>query len=893
MTTEERLARLEKQNRQLRMVLGVLVLILAAGFMVARLAAGRADEVLRKATHMMRSHHRHFGAFVGLILLLVPGISRAADVETRPLLLAKDGQTRYAIVIAVDAREAEVYAAEELATFLAKMTGAVFHIRRDDVFRTTHEIVIGHTNRRKLEDLPASLRTDNFEGFSLVRDGEHLLIIGNIPRGTLYGVYDFLDVELGVRFLAHRINHVPSRPTLELAFTSRVYGPPLEKRTIWQANPMGDAILRNRMNGIGFQVLNEKMLGGVKMIGRPTHTYLVFVPQDKYFAEHPEYFALIDGERRHTYKGLISQLCLTNPDVIRLSKEVVRGWLQDASRTNRYNKYIVSVSANDSQNFCECAACEAVNREEGVSAEDVPSGSYGGGTHVRFVNAIADMVAQNFPHASVQTMFYHMQLPKKTRLASNVILMNGSSVNWYYPMDDMSKPSSHRMKRWLTEWKNAAGDGHQYIWTKHINFGNYLKPRANLRWIARNIAVMAKEYGLKGQFAQNGQTAGAEFQTIRYYLLARAMWRPQDESQDEIEEFCRLYYGDAGDDALQYINYVHDEYLEYIDGVAEEDQAFWHADRTREDKGRCIRTADGILSHAESKVEAPDMKLRVATLRLPVWKTMLDLYEDGLKKDPDLVPPEQIRIAGQRFIDVGRAVRLTHMSETYDGPNARTERGYYLKIRKLLRNGLPEDPRDPWIIDDEDLERADLTRARRLNLCGTKVTDAGLVHLSRLPQLRELDLRYTHVTDEGLRHLEDLVTLTELHLGGNAHHVGTKITDRGIQNFSGLQNLIKLSLSHTKISNASVQIIKGMKFLTHLDLGHTPVNDDGLADLAAALPDLEYLVLSTWTVGDAGLSHLHRLKHLLYLDLWDATSVTENGIETLSRALPHLHIREY
>jgi len=187
---------------------------------------------------MMRNHERHFGAFVGMVLLLVPGISRAADVETKPLLLAKDGQTRYAIVIAVEAHEAEVYAAEELATFLAKMAGAVFPIRRDDVFRTTHEIVIGHTNRKKIDDLPPELRTDNFEGFSLVRDGEHLVIIGNIPRGTLYGVYDFLDVELGVRFLAHRVNHVPNMPTLEVAMNSRVYGPRWKnarsgKRTRW------------------------------------------------------------------------------------------------------------------------------------------------------------------------------------------------------------------------------------------------------------------------------------------------------------------------------------------------------------------------------------------------------------------------------------------------------------------------------------------------------------------------------------------------------------------------------------------------------------------------------------------------------------------------------------
>ena len=48
MTTEERFARLEKQNRQLRMGLGLLVLVVGAGFMVGQ-AGGVPDLVKAKA----------------------------------------------------------------------------------------------------------------------------------------------------------------------------------------------------------------------------------------------------------------------------------------------------------------------------------------------------------------------------------------------------------------------------------------------------------------------------------------------------------------------------------------------------------------------------------------------------------------------------------------------------------------------------------------------------------------------------------------------------------------------------------------------------------------------------------------------------------------------------
>ena len=41
------------------------------------------------------------------------------------------------------------------------------------------------------------------------------------------------------------------------------------------------------------------------------------VPPDVYFDTRPEYFSLIDGKRRKGYY----QLCLTNPDVLRITIE--------------------------------------------------------------------------------------------------------------------------------------------------------------------------------------------------------------------------------------------------------------------------------------------------------------------------------------------------------------------------------------------------------------------------------------------------------------------------------------------------------------------------------------------------------------------------------------------
>lgn len=52
--------------------------------------------------------------------------------------------------------------------------------------------------------------------------------------------------------------------------------------------------------------------------GMWVHTFAQLLPPDRYFAEHPEYYALVDGKRvgMQADGHLCAQLCLTDPDVL-------------------------------------------------------------------------------------------------------------------------------------------------------------------------------------------------------------------------------------------------------------------------------------------------------------------------------------------------------------------------------------------------------------------------------------------------------------------------------------------------------------------------------------------------------------------------------------------------
>jgi len=71
-----------------------------------------------------------------------------------------------------------------------------------------------------------------------------------------------------------------------------------------------------------------------------------------------------------------------------------------------------------------------------------------------------------------------------------------------------------------------------------------------------------------------------------------------------------------------------------------------------------------------------------------------------------------------------------------------------------------------------------MTNLRRLSLCGLRITDESLVHLTSLVRLQFLDLTYClKITDEGLNKLTRLTNLMHLELWK------TKITDENVNKF--------------------------------------------------------------------------------------------------------------
>ena len=127
---------------------------------------------------------------------------------------------------------------------------------------------------------------------------------------------------------------------------------------------------------------------------------------------------------------------------------------------------------------------------------------------------------------------------------------------------------------------------------------------------------------------------------------------------------------------------------------------------------------------------------------------------------------------------------------------------------------------------------ADATELRKLSLFSTDVSDRGVAGLAALPRLEYLNLGSTRVTGSIGSTLGQFAALRELVLDG------TELSDPGLSTLSGLK-LRYLSLSGNDITDAGLRQFRPGPTLQRIDLGKTKVSARGIADLQAALPDLQ------------------------------------------------------
>lgn len=463
--------------------------------------------------------------------------------------IVKNSKSNYRIVLAANPLPAERNAAKQLQRYIADITGCTLPIVPDAISPVKNEIVVGITNRDNSVSAAARAKADK-EGYAIAWHGNKLFVTGSDKfhgRGTLYGVYELLRL-MGCEYYAVDTETVPHMSTLTIAKLDTAYVPPFENRdTYWNCTYDPEISAKLHVNGMfaksGRRTLTREWGGGVSYAGpQAVHTFDQLVPPEKYFESHPEYFSEINGQR--TAKHLYSQLCMTNPDVLRIVIDGVRQWLRDDTESS-----IVSVSQNDSfviESYCTCPSCKAINDAEGS-----PMGSL-----LRFVNTVADSIKDEFPDAAVDLLAYQYSVtpPKTTVPRPNVIVRYCTGSCSAHPITECEQNSGQR--QCISTWGRICK--RIYIWDYTTDFAQYLCPFPNIHTFGDNIRFF-RANGVKGVFEQgvyqDGKQAG--FGDMKGYILAKLLWNPDQNTDTLVNRFMAAYYGPAAQFMRRYYDFMH------------------------------------------------------------------------------------------------------------------------------------------------------------------------------------------------------------------------------------------------------------------------------------------------------------------------------------------------
>ena len=356
---------------------------------------------------------------------------------------------------------------------------------------------------------------------------EFVNITGGNGRGVYYGVVRFLEEYAGTRFFTYELETHTADPVTLPQSISIEYEPVFEYRyTSWTAMSKDPLFcVKSGMNG-NHGGITESMGGHISYAsGLGVHTLGTL------------------SETTYPYPGYAPNPCLCDPEVLATVIKNVRAALEKDPNVN-----IISVSQTDKEEYCTCDTCAAIDEAEGSHM----------GTLLRFVNAVAEDIAEDYPNVTVDTLAYKYtrKAPSITKPRENVcIRLCSIECHFNHPFTTETCTTCSAFCNDLVEWSKICEN--IYVWDYTTDFSYYLSFFPNLHVLRENMRFYA-EHNVRGMFCQgNSQGPSGEFGELRAFLLAKLMMYPymsEEEYYALMDEFLAAYYGGGWTYIREYID---------------------------------------------------------------------------------------------------------------------------------------------------------------------------------------------------------------------------------------------------------------------------------------------------------------------------------------------------
>lgn len=451
------------------------------------------------------------------------------DAAPAALSLVDSGRSSYVIHHAADAAETTRQAAHDLRRVIKRATGASLEI----VLAPTTAPAIRLVAR---DDLP-------HDGFEIRQSGADVVIAGNDRQrgepgdawftpshGTLYGVCEFLERFVGVRWLfpGELGEDVPRRAALAADLSEPVRGAPsFQVRSLAYVGESDPGTTGRPKAATLAWMRSQRLTNGLHPhVAGFGHSWDDYLRPDDLDA-HPEWRPAAGESVRN---GKVTYFCTTAPGLVDLfARRVIE-------TIDRYpTREMFSISPTDGGGFCTCARCEKL----------VTTDPHGRRSHARaileFYRQVARIVGQERPGRRLGGfVYYNYQYPpdEAPRLPDNLALC-WAPLN-YYGYGLLKAPYRDEFERVLGRWTAIAPRFayHDYsTWMRSFH-GAPLPPAFDI--LRREVAGV----GRRGAWSVRmvGDTAWGVHAPINY-VLAKQMWNSRLDVERTYDEWLERAYG--------------------------------------------------------------------------------------------------------------------------------------------------------------------------------------------------------------------------------------------------------------------------------------------------------------------------------------------------------------
>lgn len=497
-----------------------------------------------------------------IILILTASISLYAFDIT------KNGKPAADIIIKPNAADAEKYATMEFIKYIKQISGADLKVSQN---KFKNKIYIQSAGDETKQD-----------SVSIKAKGNNLYIEGMSPRSTIYAVYELLVKYLNCEFYTRDTEKITKNKNIIIPDTEYIYTPPFFSRECFYKGNLAfpEFAVKQKLNG-KHNYIDEKLGGSIDLI-HWCHSTCDYISEDKYYKDHPEYFALVKGERK---AGAKSQLCWTNQEMrVALAKEVINFLRQF------HNPKIIDVSQMDNTVYCQCENCQKALKKYGSPA----------GALIEMINFVADEVKKVYPNVYVETLAYQHTLSAPTNIKTNdnvIIRVCDIECNFAEPIREKSSKTPYEYVNGrhfpYTDYNTINRDFAEniekwsricnriYIWDYTVNFNNYHIVHPNLQVLQPNLQYF-RDHNAVAIFEQGDYfNESSTFNEMKNFLIGKLLWNPDEDFEALRLDFCENVYGkgykeilqvqNIYTEAIQKKNYFLPTYVDDMDWMSEED----------------------------------------------------------------------------------------------------------------------------------------------------------------------------------------------------------------------------------------------------------------------------------------------------------------------------------